>query len=151
MKRDSMFRSRSSILLFILMLASCARNDLHSEQQRNMTVGVVQKEIRVGMDSPSVLAALGSPNMVRRSAEGVETWVYDKVASEASYKNSNSNIAGSVSAAGVPGDVLVLGNVGAGRSGSKGASATTQRTLTVIIKFDAADKVESFSYHTSTF
>ncbi|MCC6154984.1 MAG: hypothetical protein IT367_14560 [Candidatus Hydrogenedentes bacterium] len=117
-----------------------------------MTVGVVQKEIRVGMPSTDVLAALGSPNMVRKGADSIgETWVYDKIATEASYKNSNSNVAGSVSGAGVPGDVLLLGNVGANRSGSKGSSATTQKTLTVIIKFDPNDKVESFSYHTSTF
>ena len=117
-----------------------------------MTVGVVQKEIRVGMPSTDVLAALGSPNMVRKGADSIgETWVYDKIATEASYKNSNSNVAGSVSGAGVPGDVLLLGNVGANHSGSKGSSATTQKTLTVIIKFDPSDKVESFSYHTSTF
>lgn len=116
-----------------------------------MTLGVVQKEIRVGMPSPDVVAALGSPNMVRRSSDGKETWVYDKIATEASYKNSNTNVGGSVSAAGVPGDVLLLGNVGASRGGSKGRSATTQRTLTVVIHFDLDDKVQSFSYHTSSF
>ena len=116
-----------------------------------MTLGVVQKEIRVGMPSPEVVEALGSPNMVRRGEEGKETWVYDKIATEASYKNSNTNVGGSVSAAGIPGDVLLLGNVGASRGGSKGASATTQKTLTVIIRFDGNDNVESFSYHTSTF
>lgn len=130
---------------------SCAQHQLHSESERNMTLGVVQKEIRVGMPSPDVVEALGSPNMVRRGEDGKETWVYDKIATEASYKNSNSNVGGSVSGAGIPGDVLLLGNVGANRSGSKGSSATTQKTLTVIIRFDANDKVESFSYHTSTF
>jgi outer membrane protein assembly factor BamE (lipoprotein component of BamABCDE complex) len=117
-----------------------------------MTVGVVQKEIRVGMPSTDVLEALGSPNMVRKGGDTAgETWVYDKIATEASYKNSNTNVGGNVSGAAIPGDVLLLGNVGASRSGSKGASATTQKTLTVIIRFDANDKVESFSYHTSTF
>jgi hypothetical protein len=47
--------------------------------------------------------------------------------------------------------VLVLGTVNAGHSRNKGSSATTQKTLTVIIRFDADDKVESFSYHSSTF
>ena len=139
------------VLLATLALASCARG-LHSEHERNMTVGVVQKEIRVGMPSTDVVEALGSPNMVRKPADSAgETWVYDKIATEASYKNSNTNVGGTVSGAGIPGDVLLLGNVGANRSGSKGSSATTQKTLTVIIKFDANDKVESFSYHTSTF
>ena len=141
----------ASCLLFALF-SSCAGRGLHSEHERNMTVGVVQKEIRVGMPSTDVLEALGSPNMVRKGADTVgETWVYDKIATEASYKNSNTNVGGNVSGAAIPGDVLLLGNVGASRSGSKGASATTQKTLTVIIRFDANDKVESFSYHTSTF
>jgi hypothetical protein len=140
------------VLVLTVFTASCASRSLHSENERNMTVGVVQKEIRVGMPSTDVVAALGSPNMVRKNADTVgETWVYDKIATEASYKNSNSNVGGSVGAAGIPGDVLLLGNVGANRSGSKGASATTQKTLTVIIRFDASDKVETFSYHTSTF
>lgn len=138
-------------LLSLLVLPSCLHSGLHSERERNMTLGVVQKEIRVGMPSPEVVEALGSPNMVRRSDDGKETWVYDKIATEASYKNSSTNVGGNVSGAGVPGDVLLLGNVGATRSGSKGASATTQKTLTVIIRFDKDDKVESFSYHTSTF
>ena len=132
--------------LLIALFPSCAGRGLHSEHERNMTVGVVQKEIRVGMPSTDVLEALGSPNMVRKGGDTVgETWVYDKIATEASYKNSNTNIGGNVSGAGIPGDVLLLGNVGANRSGSKGASATTQKTLTVNIRFDANDKVESFS------
>ena len=138
-------------LVAFLLIAGCSHSGLHSETERNMTLGVVQKEIRVGMPSPDVAEALGAPNMVRRSEDGKETWIYDKIATEASYKNSNSNVGGNVGAAGVPGDVLLLGNVGANRGGSKGASATTQKTLTVIIRFDASDKVESFSYHTSTF
>ncbi|MBM3289390.1 MAG: hypothetical protein FJY92_04490 [Candidatus Hydrogenedentes bacterium] len=139
-------------LVLLALLPSCAGRSLHSEQERNMTVGVVQKEVRIGMASPEVVAALGSPNMVRKNADTAgETWVYDKIATEASYKNSNTNVGGSASGAGIAGDVLLLGNVGASRGGSKGSSATTQKTLTVIIRFDANDKVESFSYHTSTF
>lgn len=140
-----------AVLLPLLMLPACLHSGLHSEHERNMTLGVVQKEIRVGMPSPDVVEALGSPNMLRRSDDGKETWIYDKIATEASYKNSSTNVGGNVSGAGIPGDVLLLGNVGATRSGSKGASATTQKTLTVIIRFDKDDKVESFSYHTSTF
>ena len=116
-----------------------------------MTMGLVQKEIRVGMPSPDVVEALGSPNMVRRDSAGKETWVYDKIATEASYSNSSSNVGGGVAGAGVPGDVLLLGTISGSHGRNKGASATTQRTLTVIIRFDLEDKVESFSYHSSTF
>ncbi|MFA6239456.1 MAG: hypothetical protein WC655_00920 [Candidatus Hydrogenedentales bacterium] len=140
----------AGLALAALLTPGCARK-LHSEQDRNMTLGIVQKEIRVGMSSIEVAEALGSPNMVRRDSAGNETWIYDKIATEASYKNSSSNSNANVGAAGIPGNVLVLGNVNAGRSKNRGSSATTQKTLTVIIRYDKDDKVETFSYHTSTF
>lgn len=138
------------LLAFAVVLYGCASNDLHSEQQRKMTVGTVQKEIRIGMSSVDVAEALGSPNQVRYQ-EGKEVWIYDRIATEASYRNSNRAGGASVGAAGLPGNVLVLGNVSAGGGSSRGASATTQRTLTVIIRYDENDSVESFSYHSTEF
>lgn len=140
----------AGLALAALLTPGCARK-LHSEQERNMTLGIVQKEIHMGMTSVEVAEALGSPNMVRRDSEGKETWIYDKIATEASYKNSSSNAGAGLNAAGVPGNVLVLGNVNAGRSKNRGSSATTQKTLTVIIRYDKDDKVEYFTYHSSTF
>ncbi len=135
----------------LLVSSGCASGgDLHSAEQRRMTVGTVQKEIRVGMSSVDVAESLGAPNQVRYQ-QGKEVWIYDRIATEASYRNSDSGVGGSVGAAGVPGNVLVLGNVSGARSSSKGSSATTQRTLTVIIRFDENDQVASFSYHSSEF
>lgn len=130
---------------------SCqSKGDLHSERDRKMTVGTVQKEIRVGMSSVDVAQALGSPNQVRYQ-DGKEVWIYDKIATEASYRNTNSGVGGGVGAAGLAGDVLVLGNVNAARGSSRGESATTQRTLTVIIRYGQDDRVEEFSYQSSSF
>ncbi len=139
-------------LVLAALAGACAHNrNLHSTREREMTMGVVQKEIRVGMPSPEVVEALGSPNMVRRDSAGKETWVYDKIATEASYSRSSSNVGGSVSGAGLPADVLLLGTISGSHGRSKGASATTQKTLTVIIRFDLDDRIESFSYHASKF
>ena len=44
---------------------------------------------------------------------------------------------------------LVTAGGSVGRS--TGAASTSQRTLTVIIKFDGAKKVRDFAYHTSSF
>jgi outer membrane protein assembly factor BamE (lipoprotein component of BamABCDE complex) len=141
-----------SSLAVAALAGACAHSrNLHSTREREMTMGIVQKEIHVGMPSPEVVEALGSPNMVRRDSSGKETWVYDKIATEASYSNSSSNVGGSVAGAGMPGDVLLLGTIGGNHGRNRGASATTQKTLTVIIHFDLDDKVETFSYHSSTF
>ncbi len=111
------------------------RSELGSTREREMTVGIVQREIRKGMSGAEVAEALGSPNIVTKDADDKETWVYDKIATEASYSQSQSAI------------FLVLG----GMSQQSGASSVTQRTLTVVIKYDGNGKVESFSYHTSKF
>ncbi len=148
-----MYRTLLLTLMAIALplVSGCAsRGELHSEQQRRMTVGTVQKEIRVGMSSVDVAESLGAPNQVRYQ-QGKEVWIYDRIATEASYRNSDNGVGGTVGAAGVPGNVLVLGNVSGARSSSKGSSATTQRSLTVIIRFDENDQVAEFSYHSSEF
>lgn len=115
--------------------ASDHQQDLRSTQERNMTVGIVQREIRKGMSGAEVAEALGSPNIVTKDEKERETWVYDKIATEASYSQSQNNL------------FLILFNT----SSQQGAASTTQRTLTVVIKYDANGKVDSFTYHQSKF
>ena len=67
-------------------------SQLHSERERRMTVGVVQREIRTGMSPADVATALGSPNIVTRDSEGKETWIYDKIATEASFSTQGDTL-----------------------------------------------------------
>jgi outer membrane protein assembly factor BamE (lipoprotein component of BamABCDE complex) len=126
-------------LLVATTLTDCTaaqhQRSLGSTAEREMTVGTVQKEIRVGLSQADVAEALGSPNIVTKDATGKETWIYDKIASEASYSASSAY-----------GNILILGMASA-----SGAASSTQKTLTVIIKFDPNNKVDSFTYHTSKF
>jgi len=141
------------MIAFILILFSMGctpayhHEKLTSTKEREMTVGLVQKEIRVGMSQTEVAEALGSPNIVTRDENGKDSWIYDKIASEASY--SKGNVGGAAGGAGTTGNTLLLGLIVG--SYESGASSTTQRTLTVIIKFDQDRLVETFSYHSSKF
>ena len=141
------------MIAFILILFSIGctpayhQERLTSTKEREMTVGLVQKEIRVGMSQTDVAEALGSPNIVTREKNGKVSWVYDKIASEASY--SKSNVSGVAGGGGTTGNTLLLGLI-TGHYES-GASSTSQKTLTVVIKFDKDHLVESFSYHSSKF
>jgi outer membrane protein assembly factor BamE (lipoprotein component of BamABCDE complex) len=104
-------------------------------QGDKLTVGTVQREIRRGMTGADVAQVLGSPNIVTTEEEGREVWVYDKIATDRAYSTS----AGGVYA-------LILG------AGSQsGAASTSQRTLTVVIKFDDQKRVRDFAYHSSRF
>lgn len=140
-----MVNSIIAVFLLLILTASYGcmsaaehQSSLPSTQAEEMTVGVVQKEIRVGMSQADVATALGSPNIVTKDSAGKETWVYDKIASEVSY----SKDAG--------GTGLII-NLFGGYNREAGAVSTTQKTLTVVIKYDDKGLVESFSYHASKF
>lgn len=130
----------SIVIVGTLSLGACRtvednRRDTADTRGRELTAGLVKREITKGMSGAAVAEALGSPNIVTKDSDERETWVYDKIATEASYSQSQSGL------------FLILG----GFSNQSGAASTTQRTLTVVIKFDKNDKVESFTYHQSKF
>lgn len=105
-----------------------------NDYNEDLTVGKVQKEIRKGMSGAEVIQALGQPNVVTSDENGLVTWVYDKIATEANYSETS--------------DALFLFIYG--RTNTTSNYSMTQKTLTVVIKL-RDDKVESFSYHASKF
>lgn len=134
------------IKLFIVCFAgpcyflsiACAPPPTQFDDERQMTLGTVQKEIKIGMSQAEIIEAMGSPNMVTRDQDGNETWVYDKIATEAS-------VSGSSVSTGLVLTLLV------GASSQNARSSTTQRTLTVVFKFDKDGKLKKFSYHATKF
>jgi len=136
----------------VLLVAGCQtagehRTAVQDDSGDRLTVGRVQKEIRIGMGSADVVQVLGSPNIVTTDDERREVWVYDKIATDKAYSTSSGGVNVLVLAFGGSGGALG----GAGGSASAGASSTSQRTLTVIIKYDKDSKVRDFAYHTSRF
>ena len=125
--------------------------DTHGPQERQMTVGTVQKEIKKGMSGAEVAEVLGSPNIVTTDAEGREVWIYDKVSTDVTYSRSSGGAIVGLLIGGLSGDVLAGGGAGGSYSKSAGAESTTQRTLTVVIKFDENKMVRDFAYHSSKF
>lgn len=131
----------------VLALTGCSatqhRAEVQDDSAERVTVGTVQREIRVGMPTAEVAAILGAPNIVSTDAERNEVWIWDKISSDVSYSRSSGAVAG-----------LVVGSSGGGAGGgskSAGAASSSQRTLTVIVKFDDAGLVRDFSYRTSSF
>lgn len=114
-----------------------------AEETNRITVGAVQREIRMGMSAAEVAEVLGSPNIVTSDDQRNETWIYDKISSDVTYSRSSGSIVG-----------LIFGSSGGGLgvgSTNAGATSSSQRTLTVIIKFDERNSVRDFSYHSSQF
>ena len=124
----------------IATLAGCMSAEQHRQAvdttaADNLTVGTVQREIRVGMTSAEVVEVLGAPNMVTTDELRREVWVYDKVATEATRSSSFGY-----------GTLILFG--GTARSS---AVSTSQKTLTVIVKYDEQGRVRDFAYRQSKF
>jgi outer membrane protein assembly factor BamE (lipoprotein component of BamABCDE complex) len=136
-----------------LGLTGCQSASQHAADVRagqegdRLTVGKVQREIRVGMTSADVVGVLGSPNMVTTDEKRRENWVYDKISTETVYSGSSDGVSALI----LGGSGSVGGVGAAGVSGSAGARSTSQRTLTVIIKFDERGLVRDFAYRSSSF
>lgn len=133
---------RPAIVGLLLSLAACQSAAEHAAAVRQaedpssrLTLGTVQRQIRVGMTNTDVAEVLGAPNMVTSDEQRRETWVYDRVATESAVSSSAGG-----------GGILLLGAMS-----SAGARSSTQRTLTVIVKFDAAGRVRDYSYRSSSF
>ena len=144
-------RSYLLLSLAVISLAACTaayhKNQVQDNSTDRITVGKVQKEIRTGMSGAEVAQVLGSPNIVTTDENRREVWIYDKVATDTVYSSSSGGIA-----------TLILGFTGnfvgavLPRAGmNSGATSSSQRTLTIVIKFDNNGKVRDFAYHTSSF
>jgi outer membrane protein assembly factor BamE (lipoprotein component of BamABCDE complex) len=125
----------------VLGLMGCQSASDHAADVRNattdekLTVGTVQRQIRVGMTSAQVIEVLGAPNMVTTDENRHENWVYDKISTETAVSTSVGGV-----------NVLIFGV-----SGSTGAKSTSQRTLTIVVKFDGKSLVRDFAYRSSSF
>ena len=122
-------------IFLLVFLVSCATGQNNGVADENLTVGTVQKEIKIGMTSVEVVEILGSPNIIQTDENRNEVWVYDKISTQV---NRNSSEAGAW--------FLLLG-----ANSSRSSSSSSQKTLTIIIKFDDNSRVKDFSYHTSRF
>ena len=126
-------------LLISFILVGCNGNNQPSYSEVNnvgkTTLGAVQKSIKKGMSSAEVVEVLGSPNMVTQDENSNEVWIYDKVFTEVRTSNSKAGVW-----------LLIV-------AGSEGSASRTssQKSLTIIIKFDNNSKVEKFSYRSTTF
>ena len=128
------------LFLSVLFLSGCAsasyqRQQVQDDKGDRLTVGTVQRKISIGMPSADVAQILGAPNIVSTDENRREVWIYDKIATDVAYSNNAGGV------------WLIL----LGAEGNSGAASTSQRTLTIVVKFDADKKVRDFAYHSSSF
>lgn len=141
----------TAITLSGCMSAAAHRAAIRDDSSERLTVGTVQRKIRIGMPASDVASVMGSPNIVTTDEERREVWIYDKISTERVYSTSEGGVSTLILGGALVGSGLLGGAGGAYGSQSAGAGSTSQRTLTVIIKFGKDMKVRDFSYHSSRF
>jgi hypothetical protein len=135
----------------LALVAGCSaaqhRAAVQDDSADRVTVGTVQKDIYIGMTGADVIASIGSPNVVTTNEDRNQVWVYDKFATDIVHSDSRGGVLGIIF-----GPMGSAGGVGiGGGQRSSGAVSTSQRTLTIVLKFDAANRVADFAYHSSRF
>lgn len=127
-------------------------------QEQELTVGTVQRYVHNGMAQDEVAIALGSPNIVTQDENGKETWIYDKISSSITDRNKNESVMeNAMDTRYFWHGILTLATLGLINKDVKpelkdvSQVVTTQKTLTIVVKFDKSNKVESFTYHMSKF
>lgn len=120
-----------------LSLAGCATAPTPVDNRNSaLTQGNVQLNLKVGQTTKSqVLEVFGAPNIVTRDASGSEVWSYQR---HATVEQSNAN-----------GGFWTILLAGGGQSAS--GFSQSQRTMTLIIKFDSSDVVSDFRSRSSDF
>ena len=106
---------------------------------RELTVGLVQREIKEGSPAEEVIRTLGSPNIVKTDAEGLEIWVYDRFSSERVRRSFAATLLG------ISDSSLGL------FQGSSSKEQNSVASLTVILNFDKNSNVSAVAYHRSKF
>ncbi len=114
---------------FSFLLTACAPSaplaviPARQIETSKITLGNVQMVVKKGASNADVIGALSSPNIVTTNNDGTETWVYDKIMTEAeSAIGSNSSV-----------------------------SVRSTRTMIVVIKFDKASRVETVQYRQTSY
>lgn len=135
------------LIILLIFLGHCEKEVKYAPENSNkLTLGKVQQTLKKGMSQGEIVVALGSPNMVTSDADGLETWVYDKLSREV---NSNTKSKGFNLLGGAIGSKIGIGAVG-GSSSKNSNTSSSQKTLTVILKFKNK-KLDTFTYNASSF
>jgi outer membrane protein assembly factor BamE (lipoprotein component of BamABCDE complex) len=120
---------RTAAFLTFALLAAC-QSPPPEEEGKQLTAGVVQREIRTGMSGAEVIEALGSPTIVTGDEEGNEVWTYERSARSVETRTGGYWV------------VFLWG--------TKEQAKSSTRSFTVIIHFDKEKKVRRFGYHVVT-
>lgn len=126
------------LIMTVGLLSACVQTPPAPVTTRNseLTHGNVQMNLEVGKTSQTdVVEVFGAPNITSIDGSGQEVWTYQRNATVTQSSSSSSYW------------TIVL----AGGNSSAAGFEQTQRTITLIIKFDSSGVVSDFRSRSSNF
>lgn len=135
-----------SAFLLVVMVGACSTGVVKPVTTRNseLTHGNVQMHLQVGKTTQAeVLEVFGAPNITTIDGSGQEVWVYQRHATVAQAESRALGGGGGV------GDSWIISVFGGAYSAA--GFEQTQRTITLIIKFDKNKVVSDFRSRASEF
>ncbi len=121
--------------LLVAALAACASGP--PPQRDRVTAGMAEIALEEGRTTQlEVLEFFGAPNIVARGRNGEESWTYERISFDSSYRRGGLAALG----AGVGGS----GGGGGAAAVSGGSSSSSVRTVTLIVTFDEGEVVKHY-------
>lgn len=117
-----------------------------------LSYGVVTSTVERGKTTQlELIQMFGGPNISTTDGDGVETWVYERSVSQidAASKSNHWQAAANLGVSFGHAQIGALG--GGGSSGSGASTASSFRSLTVIVKFNPNKTVKDYSVRASQF
>ncbi len=117
-----------------------------------LSYGTVTAAVRKGETTQLDLVQLfGSPNISTYDSAGIETWVYERTVTQTDVQSNSKAVQGAANL----GVFFNFGNVGGGVAGGQSTQATSTassiRSITVIVKFNDKKIVSDYSVRASYF
>ena len=154
----------------VLIVTGCAGNDASKSPEQRvdtpssgtqekpsaLSYGTVTATVKKNVTTQSDLINLfGGPNISTTDAEGLETWVYERTSSvtDTAGTSEQSNLSAFFGGGAIGGPAAAGGGVagGSGSSNSQRRTSNSQKTLTVVVKFNADKTVRDYSARASSF
>jgi len=117
-----------------------------------LSYGLVTSQVRKGETTQLELVQLfGSPNITSYDTAGIETWVYERTATQTDVQARSEAARGAANLGAFFGSGSAGASVEGGRSASTGTARTSVRSITVIVKFAPDKTVSDYSVRASYF
>ena len=117
-----------------------------------LSYGVVTAAVERGKTTQLELIQLfGGPNISTTDGEGVETWVYERSVSQTDAATKSNNWQAAANLGVSFGNAQLGASGGGGSSGAGSSTASSFRSLTVIVKFNPNKTVKDYSVRASQF